>query len=175
MYFIILSRVRTLHPAGQTGPQLCRRSAEALRPLAGDAAGVLFAVGVVGVGFLAVPIMTTGAAYDLAQVMGWKHSLHAKTVAGEGVLPCDRRFYGAGDGDEFPRLQSDESVWSIREWCKGSRTPPLLLMIMLMTNSRKIMGKQTNSRGLNILGWITTAANLLGVSGISRNVVYVKS
>jgi Mn2+/Fe2+ NRAMP family transporter len=46
--------------------------------LAGDWAGLLFLLGVIGVGFLAVPVMMTGAAYDVAQVFGWRHSLHAK-------------------------------------------------------------------------------------------------
>src|SRR3954469_11263620 len=63
-------------------------AAEALKPFAGDAAGVLFAIGVIAVGFLAVPIMTTGAAYDFCQVMGWKSSLNAK--------PKDaKKFYAA--------------------------------------------------------------------------------
>src|SRR4051794_26938141 len=78
MYFIILSTGATLHKAGQTNVETAADAAEALRPLAGDAAGILFALGIIAVGFLAVPIMTTGAAYDLCQVMGWKSSLNAK-------------------------------------------------------------------------------------------------
>lgn len=54
------------------------QAAEALRPLAGDAAGIVFAAGAIGVGFLAVPVMTTGAAFDFAQAMGWKHRMNAK-------------------------------------------------------------------------------------------------
>ncbi|MEI9405354.1 divalent metal cation transporter [Mesorhizobium argentiipisi] len=76
MYFIILSTGSTLHKAGQTQIETAAQAAEALRPLAGDAAGILFAAGVIGVGFLAVPIMTTGAAFDLAQAMGWKHGMN---------------------------------------------------------------------------------------------------
>src|SRR4051794_37678511 len=78
MYFIMLATGATLHKAGQTNIETAAEAAEALRPLAGDAAGALFAIGIIAVGFLAVPIMTTGAAYDLCQVMGWKSSLHAK-------------------------------------------------------------------------------------------------
>jgi Mn2+/Fe2+ NRAMP family transporter len=88
MYFIILSTGATLHKAGQTEIETAAQAAEALRPLAGDAAGILFATGVIAVGFLAVPIMTTGAAYDLAQVIGWKSSLHAQPAEA-------RRFYRA--------------------------------------------------------------------------------
>jgi NRAMP (natural resistance-associated macrophage protein)-like metal ion transporter len=60
MYFIMLSTASTLHKAGQTNVETAAQAAEALRPLAGDAAGILFALGIIGVGFLAVPIMTTG-------------------------------------------------------------------------------------------------------------------
>jgi Mn2+/Fe2+ NRAMP family transporter len=78
MYFIILSTASTLHVQGRTEISTAADAAEALKPLAGNVAGILFAVGVVAVGFLAVPIMTTGAAYDVCQALGWKHGLHAK-------------------------------------------------------------------------------------------------
>lgn len=78
MYFIILSTGSTLYKAGQTQIETAAQAAEALRPLAGDAAAILFAAGVIGVGFLAVPIMTAGAAFDFAQAMGWKNGLNAK-------------------------------------------------------------------------------------------------
>jgi Mn2+/Fe2+ NRAMP family transporter len=77
MYFIILATASTLYKSGQHDISSAAEAAEALRPLAGDAAGYLFALGIVAVGLLAVPVMTTGAAYDLAQVAGWRSSLHA--------------------------------------------------------------------------------------------------
>jgi Mn2+/Fe2+ NRAMP family transporter len=67
MYFIILSTAATLHKAGITDVESAAEVAQALQPLAGDLAGMLFLLGVIGVGFLAVPVMTTGAAYDVAQ------------------------------------------------------------------------------------------------------------
>jgi len=70
MYFIILSTASTLFKAGHTEINTAAEAAEALKPLAGGAASILFALGVIGVGFLAVPVMTTGAAYDLCQVVG---------------------------------------------------------------------------------------------------------
>ena len=78
MYFILLATASTLFPAGAHDLSSAAHAAQALRPLAGDAAGILFALGVVGVGLLAVPVMTTGAADDLAQTAGWKHGLHAR-------------------------------------------------------------------------------------------------
>src|SRR5215213_9592049 len=87
MYFTILSTASTLHAAGRTDIASAADAAEALKPFAGEAAGVLFAVGVIAVGFLAVPIMTTGAAYDVCQAFGWKHGLHARPSEAKG-------FYG---------------------------------------------------------------------------------
>ena len=157
MYFIILSTASTLFKAGKTEINTAAEAAEALRPLAGDAAAVLFALGIIGVGFLAVPIMTTGAAYDLCQVVGWKHSLHAKPSEA-------KKFYGAIA--VFTLLAMSMNFLGFNPMkalvfsgiVQGFSTPPLLLLIMLMTNNRKIMGDRVNTFWLNVLGWITTGA-----------------
>lgn len=165
MYFIILSTASTLFKAGKTEINTAAEAAEALRPLAGDAAAVLFALGVIGVGFLAVPIMTTGAAYDLCQVVGWKHSLHAKPSEA-------KKFYGAiavftllAMGMNFLGFNPMKAL-VFSGVVQGFSTPPLLLLIMLMTNNRKIMGDRVNTLGLNILGWITTAAIFAATVGL---------
>src|SRR5215208_6811161 len=157
MYFIILSTGATLHKAGQTEIETAAQAAEALRPIAGDAAGLLFAAGIIAVGFLAVPIMTTGAAYDLCQVIGWKSSLHAKPkeakkfyalIVGFTVIAIAMNFLG------FNPMKA--LVYS--GIVQGFSTPPLLLLIMLMTNNRRIMGDKVNTMPLNIFGWVTVLA-----------------
>lgn len=157
MYFIIMSTGVTLHAHGQTNIETAAQAAEALRPLAGAGASVLFTAGVVGVGFLAVPVMTAGAAYDLAQAFGWRASLHARpgeapgfywAIAGLTALAVVLNFLG------FNPMRA--LVWS--GIVQGFSTPPLLLLIMLMTNNRKIMGDKVNSGWMNALGWITTTA-----------------
>jgi Mn2+/Fe2+ NRAMP family transporter len=155
MYFVILSTGATLYRAGQHHIDTAAQAAEALRPLAGPAAGFLFAAGVVAVGFLAVPVMTTGAAYDLAQTVGWKHGLSVKPKEA-------KRFYGAIAGFtavavaiNFLGLNPMKVlVWS--GIVQGFSTPPLMLLIMLLTNDRAVMGQRVNSRRINILGWLTT-------------------
>jgi NRAMP (natural resistance-associated macrophage protein)-like metal ion transporter len=156
MYFIILSTASSLFKTGQTDISSAAQAAEALRPLAGNAAKALFALGVVGVGFLAVPVMTTGAAYDLAQTAGWKHGLHKKpgrtkkfygAILGFTVIAVAMNFLG------FNPMKA--LVWS--GVIQGFSTPPLMFLIMLMTNNRKIMGDRVNGLGMNILGWLTTA------------------
>lgn len=157
MYFIILSTASTLHKAGQTNIDTAAQAAEALRPIAGDAAGLLFAAGIVGVGFLAVPVMTTGAAYDLCQVLGWKSSLHAKPREAVRFYLCIAAFTVVAVGLNFLGFNPIKAlVWS--GMVQGFSTPPLLLMILLMTNNRKLMGDRVNSRLTNLLGCITVAA-----------------
>jgi Mn2+/Fe2+ NRAMP family transporter len=157
MYFIILSTASTLFKAGHTEINTAAEAAEALRPLAGGTASVLFALGVIGVGFLAVPVMTTGAAYDLCQVIGWKHSLHAKPSEA-------KKFYAAiGAFTILAMLMNFAGFNPMKALVfsgivQGFSTPPLLLLIMLITNNRRIMGPRVNTFWLNILGWITTVA-----------------
>ena len=157
MYFIILSTASTLFKSGATEINTAAEAAEALRPLAGNAASALFALGVIGVGFLAVPVMTTGAAYDLCQVVGWKHSLHAKPSEARKFYAAIGVFTVLAMGMNFLGFNPMKAL-VFSGIVQGFSTPPLLLLIMLMTNNRRIMGNRTNSLGLNILGWITTAA-----------------
>jgi Mn2+/Fe2+ NRAMP family transporter len=157
MYFIILSTASTLFQAGKHDIESAAEAAQALGPLAGDAAGALFALGIIAVGFLAVPVMTTGAAYDLCQAFRWKHGLSVKPGEAKG-------FYGAiiactllAMGMNFLGVNPMKAlVWA--GIVQGFSSPPLLLLILLMTNNRKIMGDQVNGRAINVLGWITTAA-----------------
>ncbi|MER8439672.1 Nramp family divalent metal transporter [Mesorhizobium sp. M1312] len=157
MYFIILSTGSTLYEAGEHDVETAAQAAEALKPLAGAAAGVLFAAGVIGVGFLAVPVMTTGAAYDLAQAVGWKHSLHAKPREAPKFYIAIGAFTLIAVGLNFLGFNPMKAlVWS--GIVQGFSTPPLLLLIMLMTNNPRIMGDKVNSRTTNALGWATTIA-----------------
>lgn len=164
MYFIMLA-TGALFKAGKTEINSAAEAAQALKPLAGNAAGLLFAIGVVAVGFLAVPIMTTGAAYDLSQAMGWKHGLNMRPAEA-------KRFYMAiavviliAMATNFLGINPMKAlVWA--GIVQGFSTPPLMLLIMLMTNNREIMGKQVNSRGINILGWVTTVAIFAATAGL---------
>jgi Mn2+/Fe2+ NRAMP family transporter len=165
MYFIIMSTGATLHAHGQTNIETAAQAAEALRPLAGAGASVLFTAGIIGVGFLAVPVMTAGAAYDLVQAFGRKASLHARpgeapafywAIAGLTAIAVVLNFLG------FNPMRA--LVWS--GIVQGFSTPPLLVLMMLMTNNRKIMGDKVNSRWMKALGWLTTAAVFSASAGL---------
>jgi Mn2+/Fe2+ NRAMP family transporter len=165
MYFIILATGSTLYPAGQREIETAAQAAAALRPLAGDAAGILFAAGIISVGFLAVPVMTAGAAYDLVQSFGWRHSLHAKFREAKGFYVTIIVVTAVAAGMNFIGVNPMKAlVYS--GIVQGFSTPPLLLLIMLLTNNRKVMGAQVNSCWMNVLGWITTAAIFAATLGL---------
>ncbi|MBV9500347.1 MAG: divalent metal cation transporter, partial [Acidobacteriaceae bacterium] len=165
MYFIILSTAATLFKAGRTDVNSAADAAQALQPLAGHAAGLLFALGVVGVGFLAVPVMTTGAAYDLCQSLGWKHGLHRKPEEAKKFYVAIAIFTLIAIGLNFFGVNPMKAL-VFAGVVQGFSTPPLMLLIMRMTNNRAIMGSRVNTRAINILGWITTAAIFSATVGL---------
>jgi Mn2+/Fe2+ NRAMP family transporter len=165
MYFIILATGTTLYTAGQHDIDTAAQAAEALRPLAGDAAGILFLAGIIGVGFLAVPVMTTGAAYDLAQVCGWKHSLHASPRKAKAFYAAITGFTLIGVLLNFLGVNPMRAL-VYAGVVQGFSTPPLLLLIMLMTNDGRIMGDKVNGRWINLLGWVTTAVVFAASAGL---------
>jgi NRAMP (natural resistance-associated macrophage protein)-like metal ion transporter len=157
MYFIILSTAATLFRAGHNHINTAAEAAQALRPVAGNLAGVLFALGVIGVGFLAVPIMTTGAAYDVCQTFGWKHGLHYRpaeakkfniAIAIFTIIAMCLNFFGINPMKAL--------VWA--GIVQGFSTPFLMLLVMLITTNRRIMGRWKNTSKMTALGWVATAA-----------------
>jgi Mn2+/Fe2+ NRAMP family transporter len=156
MYFIILSTASTLFRAGHRDVETAAEAAEALQPLAGAWAGWLFAAGIVAVGFLAVPVMTTGAAYDLAQTLGWRHGLSVKPREGPQFYAAIVVFTLLAVAVNFLGLNPMKVlVWS--GIAQGFSTPPLMLLIMLLTNDRKVMGERVNGLAMKVFGWLTTA------------------
>ncbi len=165
MYFIILSTAATLFKAGKTDINTAADAAQALRPLAGNAAGLLFAAGVVGVGFLAVPVMTMGAAFDVCQSFGWKHGLHADPGEAKPFYAAIVVFTLLAIGLNFFGINPMKAL-VFAGLVQGVSTPFLMLLVMLITNNRKIMGKWTNTHSMNALGWLTTAAMFAATIGL---------
>ena len=166
MYFVILSTASTLHRAGQTDVETAAQAASALQPLAGNAAGILFALGIIGVGFLAVPVMTTGAAYDLVQALGVPHpSLDARPREAKGFHAAILAVTVVAIALNFLGFNAMKAlVWS--GIVQGFSTPPLMLLIMLMTNRPDVMGDRLNGRAINALGWFTTACMFAASGGL---------
>ncbi|MBV8632546.1 MAG: divalent metal cation transporter [Silvibacterium sp.] len=156
MYFIILATSATLFVSGHHNIETAADAARSLEPLAGKAAGLLFTLGIIGVGFLAVPVMTTGAAYDVAQSLNWKNGLHRKPGEARAFYAAIVVFTLLAMGLNFLRINPMRAL-VLAGIVQGFSTPPLMLLIMVMTNRRSIMGNKVNGRVINVLGWITTA------------------
>lgn len=155
MYFIILATATTLFKAGKTDIQSATDAAQALRPIAGDAAGILLAVGLIGAGFLAVPILTGSSAYAVAEGLGWPFGLDAKpnrakqfyiVIAGSTLVGMLINFTGINPIQAL--------FWTAV--INGLLAPPLLVVIMLIANNKKVMGKRVNDWRTNTLGWAGT-------------------
>jgi Mn2+/Fe2+ NRAMP family transporter len=157
MYFIILASAATLFKNGQTEVKSAADAAQALRPLAGDAAYVLLALGLIGAGFLAVPILTGSGAYAVSEAFGWKYGLDEQPWRA-------KQFYGViavstlvGMLINFVGINPIDALY----WTaviNGLLAAPLLALIMLISNSKRVMGDRVNGLAINVLGWATTLA-----------------
>ena len=156
MYFIILATAATLFAAGHHSISSATEAAQSLAPLAGRSAGLLFTLGIIGVGFLAVPVMTTGAAYDVSQSAGWKNGLHLKPAQAKKFYAAITIFTLAAMGLNFIGINPMRAL-VVAGIVQGFSTPPLMLLIMIMTNRQSIMGDKVNGPAINTLGWATTA------------------
>jgi Mn2+/Fe2+ NRAMP family transporter len=164
-YFVILASAATLHVQGKTSIQSASEAAEALRPLVGNGASVLFALGLIGSGFLAVPVLTGSSAYAVAETFGWECSLNDRPHEA-------RQFYSViglstfiGLLFNFVGLNPISALfWSAV--INGLISPPLLVIIMVVTNSRRVMGEKVNSRLNNIFGWAATAVMFAAAMGL---------
>jgi NRAMP (natural resistance-associated macrophage protein)-like metal ion transporter len=156
MYFIILTTAATLHASGKTNIETAADAARALVPLAGRGAEWLLAIGMIGAGALAVPVLTASSAYALAGALGWKEGLsrrpiHAPlfytAIAGSTVVGMEVNFLGIGAVTAL--------YWSAV--FNGLLAPVLIVVLMLVANNRRIMSGVRNGLLLNGLGWATAA------------------
>jgi NRAMP (natural resistance-associated macrophage protein)-like metal ion transporter len=165
MYFILLATAATLHRAGRTEIDSAAEAAEALRPLAGNAATVLMALGLIGTGFLTVPILTGSAGYAICETFGWKCSLDARPgQAKEFYIVLGASTLGGLLLDYVGINPMDALFWTAV--INGFLAPPLLVVIMLIANNRAVMGKRVNGLGMNVLGWATTAVMFAAALGL---------
>jgi NRAMP (natural resistance-associated macrophage protein)-like metal ion transporter len=155
MYFIILAAAATLFAAGKHNITSAAEAAQSLTPLAGKAAGLLFSIGIIGVGFLAIPVMTTGAAYDISQSFGWKNGLSEKPRDAKKFYATIMLLMLIAMALNFVGINPMRAL-VFAGIVQGFSTPPLMLLIMRMTNDRSVMGSHVNGRVMNILGWVTT-------------------
>jgi len=156
MFFIILTAGATLHKAGQTNIETAEQAAAALRPLAGNAAYLLFTLGLVGTGMLAVPVLAGSAAYALAEAGAWNAGMSEK-------IHDARNFYGViaiamliGMAMNFAHFNAVRLLF----WTaviNGLLAPPLIIILLFVCNNPKVMGDHRNGWKLNLFGILAAA------------------
>jgi NRAMP (natural resistance-associated macrophage protein)-like metal ion transporter len=164
MYFIILATAATLFTSGQHKIETAADAAKALVPIAGRGAELLLALGLIGAGALAVPILTASSAYAMSGAFNWKEGLHRNparapefyfTIAVGTLIGMEINYVGLSPVSAL--------FWSAV--INGVLAPFVLIALMLVANNRKVLGKEVNGFGLNALGWTTTA--VMALSAIS--------
>lgn len=152
MYFIILTTAATLHEHGMTNIQTAKEAAEALRPLAGNGAYLLFTLGIIGTGMLAIPVLAGSCAYAVAESAAWGASI-------DRPLRLAPKFYGVlaiavvlGLSFDFTGFNAVRMLfWSAV--LNGVLAPPLIVLVLLLTSSAAVMGERRNAFTIKALGW----------------------
>ncbi|WP_395748929.1 Nramp family divalent metal transporter [Prosthecobacter sp.] len=154
-FFIILTTAATLHQNGKTEIETAAQAAEALRPVAGPLAFFLFAVGIVGTGMLALPVLAGSAAYAVGEALRWPTGLERKAREAKGFYAVIAIATLLGLALNFTPMDPIKAlIWTAV--INGVTAVPLMVVMMLMTTNRKVMGQFTLSRYLLVTGWLAT-------------------
>jgi len=162
-YFIILATAVTLNVAGITQIETAAQAATALRPLAGEFAYIVFALGILGVGLIGVPVLAGSGAYALAEAVSWNWGLERKVTDARGFYGVIAISVLAGLVIQYSPISPMRALfWSAV--INGVVAVPLMAVIILLVSRKSVMGAFTASRPLVVLGWIATA--VMGAAAI---------
>ncbi|NMM02995.1 Nramp family divalent metal transporter [Paraburkholderia sp. RP-4-7] len=161
-FFIMLTAAATLHMHGVTDIQTSAQAAQALRPLAGEFAFLLFSAGIVGCGLLAVPVLAGSAAYAVAETFQWKIGLGRQLLKARGFYMILTVATLLGVALNFTPIDPIKALfWSAV--INGVIAVPIMVVIMLMSVRRDVMGQFVIGHWLKAVGWIATGAMALAV------------
>ncbi|MFA6184071.1 MAG: divalent metal cation transporter [Parcubacteria group bacterium] len=152
-FFIVLTTAQVLFKNGVTDIQSAQQAAEALRPLAGEHAYLLFAFGIIGTGLLAVPILAGSGAYALAEVMKWREGLDNKFSRAKGFYLVIVFSILVGLSLNFFHVNPITALY-YAAFLNGIISLPLLISIMIVGDDKKIMGRETNPIWVKVFGWL---------------------
>lgn len=165
-FFIMVTTAATLHSAGVTNIQTAAQAAEALRPLAGELAFLLFALGIIGTGMLAVPVLAGSAAYAVAETFGIRGSLELPVSRAIGFYALIGTATLAGAILTATRIDPIAMLF----WAaviNGITAVPIIVAMMLVATGNNRTGKLTLPRWLRWLGWATAALMALATAGLA--------
>jgi Mn2+/Fe2+ NRAMP family transporter len=161
-FFIILTTAAVLNAHDITNINSATQAAEALRPLAGDFTFLLFALGIIGTGMLAIPVLAGSAAYGVSEAFGWRATLEARAPDAVGFYTIIAAATVIGFGLGFTGIDSIHMlVWSAV--LNGIVAVPIMAMMMVIVANAGLMGRFKASRRLIVLGWIGTGLMAMAV------------
>ncbi|MDZ5454479.1 divalent metal cation transporter [Labrys sp. ZIDIC5] len=164
-YFIILATAMTLNVVGIKDIQTAAQAADALRPLAGDFAFVLFALGILGVGLIGVPVLAGSGAYALSETMGWKEGLELKVTDARGFYSVIAISVLLGLIIQYSPINPMKALfWSAV--INGIVAVPLMIVVILLASNRSVMGEFVAPRSIIILGWVGTVIMALAATAM---------
>ncbi|MDO8573567.1 MAG: Nramp family divalent metal transporter [Candidatus Daviesbacteria bacterium] len=156
MFFIIAATAATLNTHGITNITTAAQAAEALRPIAGERTYLLFALGIIGTGMLAVPILAGSASYAISECFGWKFGLYRKLREANAFYGIIIISTGIGLGINFIGLDPIKAL-IYSAVANGLIAPVILILIVLLSRNNKIMGRWVNGKITTVLGWLIVA------------------
>jgi NRAMP (natural resistance-associated macrophage protein)-like metal ion transporter len=165
MYFIILTTAATLHAHGQTSISTAKDAAEALRPLAGPAAYWLFTLGLIGTGMLAVPVLAGSCAYAIAEGAAWRGSLNQRPRRAKKFYVVLAVAMALGVALTFAGFDAIKLLFTAAV-INGVLAPPLILIVLLLTRDRGVMGDAVNSPLMALCGWTALAVMVFAAVGL---------
>jgi NRAMP (natural resistance-associated macrophage protein)-like metal ion transporter len=160
-FFIIVTAAATLHINGITEIETSAQAAEALRPIAGQLAFALFALGIIGTGMLAVPVLAGSAAFAVGEALRWPTGLERRPREAKAFYATIAVATAAGIAATAVNIDPMRML-IISAVINGVIAAPLLGVLMMMASRRSIMGEMTVSRWLLLLGWAAMA--VMGLS-----------
>jgi NRAMP (natural resistance-associated macrophage protein)-like metal ion transporter len=166
---IIITTAATLHANGKTDIETSAQAAEALRPLAGAFAETIFALGIIGTGLLAIPVLAGSTAYAVGEGRKWRVGLSRKPEKAAAFYAVLAVSVLLGIGLNFTPLNPIKALyWSAV--VNGVLAPPVMVLLMLLVRKEKVMGKLIVEGWLYWIGWIATAAMALSIIGMAISV-----
>ncbi|MBI1774011.1 MAG: divalent metal cation transporter [Proteobacteria bacterium] len=161
--FIIITTAATLHLHGITDIQTSAAAAEALRPIAGELAFAVFALGIIGTGLLAVPVLAGSAAYALGEALRWPTGLARRPLEAKAFYGTIAMATLIGMAINFTDIDPIKALfWSAV--LNGIVAVPLMIVMMILTMEPKVMGQFTLPRPLWAMGWLSTATMVFSVA-----------
>ena len=168
---IIFTAAATLHASGKTDIQTSAQAAEALRPIAGTFAEVIFALGIIGTGLLAIPVLAGATAYAVGEGRRWPVGLARKPKEAAAFYAVLALSAGFGIALNFTSINPISALyWSAV--INGVLAVPVMVLLMFMARRKDVMDRFVITGPLYWLGWLSTAAMLLSVLAMGVGFVF---